>query len=277
MRCTHPSQSRQHRGCSAQDSSVRAGGLLLPEERVVSDAVAVYGWRYESAEVTYENPFGAPIVPPGVELPGGVPGPAVLPGGATPTGGVAGDATSPDVTATSHRWAKAIGKTPIIVRDGRVIAGSGTRNPIRDAAVVVFPGCVGRPRGPDDASPAAGPGGGQRRGRRPGHRGRQFTRLLNEAVNLVARGRIPSVAEVAQSAGVSRATAYRYFPSRSKLVSAVIAEALAQVCLQRGDFLPLSLQGVVVGEVQVDLDERDVAQEDDAGSSVRSTWVSNLL
>jgi AcrR family transcriptional regulator len=34
------------------------------------------------------------------------------------------------------------------------------------------------------------------------------------------------VAEVAQSAGVSRATAYRYFPSRSKLVSAVIAEAL---------------------------------------------------
>jgi AcrR family transcriptional regulator len=34
---------------------------------------------------------------------------------------------------------------------------------------------------------------------------------------------------VAQSAGVSRATAYRYFPSRSKLVSAVIAEALAPV------------------------------------------------
>ena len=33
----------------------------------------------------------------------------------------------------------------------------------------------------------------------------------------------------AQSAGVSRATAYRYFPSRSKLVSAVIAEALAPV------------------------------------------------
>lgn len=43
------------------------------------------------------------------------------------------------------------------------------------------------------------------------------------------RGRIPSVAEVAQSAEVSRATAYRYFPSRSKLVSAVIAEALGPV------------------------------------------------
>jgi AcrR family transcriptional regulator len=62
-----------------------------------------------------------------------------------------------------------------------------------------------------------------------GHRGRVFNRLLAEAVVLVRRGRIPSVAEVAKSAGVSRATAYRYFPSRSKLVSAVIAEALAPV------------------------------------------------
>jgi AcrR family transcriptional regulator len=62
-----------------------------------------------------------------------------------------------------------------------------------------------------------------------GHRGRVFRRLLDEAVHLVRRGRIPSVAEVAQSAGVSRATAYRYFPSRSKLVSAVIAEALAPI------------------------------------------------
>lgn len=62
-----------------------------------------------------------------------------------------------------------------------------------------------------------------------GHRGRTFRRLLDEAVALVRRGRIPSVAEVAQSAHVSRATAYRYFPSRSKLVSAVIAEALAPV------------------------------------------------
>ncbi len=62
-----------------------------------------------------------------------------------------------------------------------------------------------------------------------GHRGRVFRRLLDEAVALVRRGRIPSVAEVAVAARVSRATAYRYFPSRSKLVSAVIAEALAPV------------------------------------------------
>jgi AcrR family transcriptional regulator len=62
-----------------------------------------------------------------------------------------------------------------------------------------------------------------------GHRGRVFQRLLKEAVALVRRGRIPSVAEVALAAEVSRATAYRYFPSRSKLVSAVIAEALGPV------------------------------------------------
>src|SRR5438105_11476523 len=62
-----------------------------------------------------------------------------------------------------------------------------------------------------------------------GHRGRVVGRLLDDAVRLVRRGHIPSVAEVAQSAGVSRATAYRYFRSRSKLVSAVIAEALGPV------------------------------------------------
>jgi AcrR family transcriptional regulator len=48
-------------------------------------------------------------------------------------------------------------------------------------------------------------------------------------MTLVRRGRIPSVPELAVKARVSRATAYRYFPSRSKLVSAVVAEGLAPV------------------------------------------------
>jgi len=60
-------------------------------------------------------------------------------------------------------------------------------------------------------------------------RGRTFRLLMDEALALVRKGRIPSVAEVAQNAGVSRATAYRYFPTRSKLVGALIAEALAPV------------------------------------------------
>ena len=50
-----------------------------------------------------------------------------------------------------------------------------------------------------------------------GHRGRVFRRLLAEAVALVRQGTIPSVAELALAAKVSRATAYRYLTSPSKL------------------------------------------------------------
>jgi AcrR family transcriptional regulator len=42
-------------------------------------------------------------------------------------------------------------------------------------------------------------------------------------------GHIPSVAEVALRSGVSRATAYRYFPSRSALVTTVIDASLGPV------------------------------------------------
>ena len=48
-------------------------------------------------------------------------------------------------------------------------------------------------------------------------------------MRLARRGRTPSVAEVAEMAGVSRATAYRYFPSRSAVIAAVVAESLGPV------------------------------------------------
>jgi AcrR family transcriptional regulator len=54
-------------------------------------------------------------------------------------------------------------------------------------------------------------------------------RLLAAAMQLVRRGRTPSVAEVALTAGVSRATAYRYFPNRSTVIAAVVAESLGPV------------------------------------------------
>lgn len=60
-------------------------------------------------------------------------------------------------------------------------------------------------------------------------RGHTRQRILTRAVALVGRGRVPSIAEVAVSAGVSRATAYRYFPSRSKLIAAVVAASLDPV------------------------------------------------
>jgi AcrR family transcriptional regulator len=57
-----------------------------------------------------------------------------------------------------------------------------------------------------------------------------FRLLLDTAMNIIQKsGHIPSVAEVAVRSKVSRATAYRYFPSRSVLVTAVIDSSLGPV------------------------------------------------
>ena len=57
-----------------------------------------------------------------------------------------------------------------------------------------------------------------------------FHLLLDTAIALIrSEGRVPSVADVALHAKVSRATAYRYFPSRSVLTSAVIDSSLGPV------------------------------------------------
>ena len=57
-----------------------------------------------------------------------------------------------------------------------------------------------------------------------------FRLLLSTAMDIIQQsGHIPSVAEAAARAKVSRATAYRYFPSRSALVTAVIDSSLGPV------------------------------------------------
>jgi AcrR family transcriptional regulator len=57
-----------------------------------------------------------------------------------------------------------------------------------------------------------------------------FSLLLDSAMSLIrSAGHLPSVAEVAQHARVSRATAYRYFPSRAALVNAVMERSLGSV------------------------------------------------
>lgn len=53
--------------------------------------------------------------------------------------------------------------------------------------------------------------------------------LLEAAVALAARGIIPSVSAVAEAARVSRATAYRYFPSQSVLVQSMVTDALGPI------------------------------------------------
>ena len=57
-----------------------------------------------------------------------------------------------------------------------------------------------------------------------------FGLLLDTAMALIRQdGHIPSVAEVAVRSKVSRATAYRYFPSRSALITAVVHSSLGPV------------------------------------------------
>ena len=57
-----------------------------------------------------------------------------------------------------------------------------------------------------------------------------FKLLLDTAMQLIqADGHIPSVAEVAVRSAVSRATAYRYFPTRSALTTAIIDASLGPV------------------------------------------------
>jgi AcrR family transcriptional regulator len=53
--------------------------------------------------------------------------------------------------------------------------------------------------------------------------------MLETATRLMQDGRTPSVSEVAEAAEVSRATAYRYFPSQTALVHAVVDEALGPI------------------------------------------------
>ena len=63
-----------------------------------------------------------------------------------------------------------------------------------------------------------------------------FRLLLDTAMDIIQKsGHIPSVAEVAVLSRVSRATAYRYFPSRSALVTAVIDSSLGPVRMLASD------------------------------------------
>jgi len=62
-----------------------------------------------------------------------------------------------------------------------------------------------------------------------GPRARTRRALLAAAVELAGRGIIPSVSAVAEAARVSRATAYRYFPSQSVLVQSMVTDALGPI------------------------------------------------
>jgi AcrR family transcriptional regulator len=73
------------------------------------------------------------------------------------------------------------------------------------------------------AAPGTGAAG------REGRSARTHRLLIDEAMKLVGHGGLVTVAEVAAAAGVSRATAYRYFPSRSRLIDEIMSESLGPV------------------------------------------------
>ena len=57
-----------------------------------------------------------------------------------------------------------------------------------------------------------------------------FRLLLDTAMELIRKaGHVPSMGDLAQRSGVSRATVYRYFPSRSDLIAAVMDASLGPV------------------------------------------------
>lgn len=62
-----------------------------------------------------------------------------------------------------------------------------------------------------------------------GPRARMKRHMLDTAMRLMQAGTIPSVSDVAEAAEVSRATAYRYFPSQAAMIQAAVDEALGPI------------------------------------------------
>ena len=62
-----------------------------------------------------------------------------------------------------------------------------------------------------------------------GPRARTYRQLIDAGMRLVQQRGLVTVAEVAAAAEVSRATAYRYFPTHGKLITALVEESLGPV------------------------------------------------
>ena len=60
-------------------------------------------------------------------------------------------------------------------------------------------------------------------------RKKTYDLLMNKALFLFEKGEIPSISRLATEAGVSRATAYRYFPTQSDLIAAAVGASLETI------------------------------------------------
>ncbi|MEI9534012.1 TetR/AcrR family transcriptional regulator [Moellerella wisconsensis] len=66
-----------------------------------------------------------------------------------------------------------------------------------------------------------------------GTRKRTYYLLIGTAMAMFEQGVMPSISELATEAGVSRATAYRYFPTQSDLITATVNESLGPILTWR--------------------------------------------
>jgi AcrR family transcriptional regulator len=80
--------------------------------------------------------------------------------------------------------------------------------------------------------PASRQADGSRDGSRPDPRANQRRRtkaaIMEGARTLLREGKVPSIADAAEAAGVSRATAYRYFPTQGALVREAVDTGLVR-------------------------------------------------
>jgi AcrR family transcriptional regulator len=89
---------------------------------------------------------------------------------------------------------------------------------------------------------------------RPNQRRRTRKDLLDAATRLMRQGRKPSLEDVAEEALVSRATAYRYFPS----IDALLVEAALDVAIPTADDV---LRGAPANDAIARIDKVDAAFE----------------
>jgi AcrR family transcriptional regulator len=82
-------------------------------------------------------------------------------------------------------------------------------------------------RGRSKASSGASREGAAPRGR-VNQRRRTKAAVMEGARKLLLEGQVPSIADAAEEAGVSRATAYRYFPSQGALIREAVDEVLVR-------------------------------------------------
>jgi AcrR family transcriptional regulator len=72
------------------------------------------------------------------------------------------------------------------------------------------------------------PGDGSRPDPRANQRRRTKAAIMDGARTLLREGKVPTIADAAEAAGVSRATAYRYFPTQGALVREAVDTGLVR-------------------------------------------------